>query len=137
MALATGKRTTSKGTRTIAATALVQTDGAALAYNRSQGIDAYLKQVHEATPMQMVEMERAGVAGAMQSAFKTASCVVSAAARKARSIWSSESRCWLAIAVRGSCSTGSAVVKQSTTSPLPWPQNAPSRGPLNRSASRS
>ena len=46
MALATGKRTTSKGTRTIAATALVQTDGATLAYNRSQGIDAYLKQVH-------------------------------------------------------------------------------------------
>ena len=64
MALATGKRTTSKGTRTIAATAIGQADGAALAYNRSQGIDAYLKQVHEATPMQMVEMERAGVAGA-------------------------------------------------------------------------
>ncbi len=34
-----------------------------LAYKRSQGVDAYLKQVHEATPVQMVEMERKGVAG--------------------------------------------------------------------------
>ena len=42
---------------------LSQTDGAALAYNRNQGIDAYLKQVHGATPMQMVEMERSGRCG--------------------------------------------------------------------------
>lgn len=34
-----------------------------LGYKRSQGVDAYLKQVHEATPVQMVEMERQGVAG--------------------------------------------------------------------------
>jgi putative toxin-antitoxin system antitoxin component (TIGR02293 family) len=34
-----------------------------LVYKRSQGVDAYLKQVHEATPVQMVEMERLGVAG--------------------------------------------------------------------------
>lgn len=34
-----------------------------LSYKRSQGVDAYLKQVHEATPMQMVEIERLGVAG--------------------------------------------------------------------------
>jgi len=37
--------------------------GVTLAYKRSQGVDAYLKQVHEATPVQMVEMERLGVAG--------------------------------------------------------------------------
>lgn len=37
--------------------------GLTLAYKRSQGVDAYLKQVHEATPEQMVEMERLGVAG--------------------------------------------------------------------------
>lgn len=36
---------------------------ALLSYKRSQGVDAYLKQVHEATPVQMVEIERLGVAG--------------------------------------------------------------------------
>ena len=34
------------------------------AYTRRMGVDAYLKQVHNATPMQIVEIERAGVAGA-------------------------------------------------------------------------
>ena len=34
------------------------------AYTRRMGVDAYLKQVHNATPMQMIEIERAGVAGA-------------------------------------------------------------------------
>ncbi|MGS0753661.1 antitoxin Xre/MbcA/ParS toxin-binding domain-containing protein [Roseateles sp. GG27B] len=33
------------------------------AYQRSQGVDAYLRQMHEATPMQMIEIERQGVAG--------------------------------------------------------------------------
>jgi putative toxin-antitoxin system antitoxin component (TIGR02293 family) len=79
------KRATGKGTKAIAATALgrasrsrkpvgelhpakvstpvTATSGLALAYKRNQGIDAYLKQVHEATPAQMVEIERQGVAG--------------------------------------------------------------------------
>jgi putative toxin-antitoxin system antitoxin component (TIGR02293 family) len=35
-----------------------------LAYTRRMGVDAYLKQVHNATPMQIIEIERAGVAGA-------------------------------------------------------------------------
>ena len=34
------------------------------AYTRRMGVDAYLKQVHNATPMQIVEIERAGVAAA-------------------------------------------------------------------------
>lgn len=34
------------------------------AYTRRMGIDAYLKQVHNATPMQIIEIERTGVAGA-------------------------------------------------------------------------
>lgn len=42
---------------------LLPTGGMTLIYKRSQGVDAYLKQVHEATPVQMVEMERLGVAG--------------------------------------------------------------------------
>lgn len=42
---------------------VVAASGVTLAYKRSQGVDAYLKQVHEATPVQMVEMERLGVAG--------------------------------------------------------------------------
>ncbi|RTL28309.1 MAG: DUF2384 domain-containing protein [Burkholderiales bacterium] len=42
---------------------VVATRGLTLAYKRSQGVDAYLKQVHEATPVQMVEIERLGVAG--------------------------------------------------------------------------
>lgn len=33
------------------------------AYQRSQGVDAYLRHMHEATPMQMIEIERQGVAG--------------------------------------------------------------------------
>ena len=33
-------------------------------YTRRKGVDAYLKQVHNATPMQIIEIERAGVAGA-------------------------------------------------------------------------
>ena len=33
------------------------------AYTRRMGVDAYLKQVHNATPMQIIEIERAGVAG--------------------------------------------------------------------------
>jgi putative toxin-antitoxin system antitoxin component (TIGR02293 family) len=37
--------------------------GVVLGYKSSLGVDAYLKQVHEATPVQMVEMERHGVAG--------------------------------------------------------------------------
>lgn len=37
--------------------------GVTLDYKRGQGVDAYLKQVHEATPVQMVQMERVGVAG--------------------------------------------------------------------------
>lgn len=79
------KRATTKGAKAIAATALgqtsrsrkpvgefhaaktsapvVATSGLTLAYKRSQGVDAYLKQVHEATPVQMVEIERLGVAG--------------------------------------------------------------------------
>lgn len=44
-------------------TALLPAAGVKLVYKRSQGVDAYLKQVHEATPVQMVEMERLGVAG--------------------------------------------------------------------------
>lgn len=43
--------------------ALLPATGVKLVYKRSQGVDAYLKQVHEATPVQMVEMERLGVAG--------------------------------------------------------------------------
>jgi putative toxin-antitoxin system antitoxin component (TIGR02293 family) len=35
-----------------------------LVYERSQGVDAYLQRVHDATPMQIVEIERQGVAGA-------------------------------------------------------------------------
>lgn len=74
------KRASSKSTKVLASTALGQTSrerkpiggprptkpsagGGALAYKRGQGVDAYLKQVHEATPVQMVEMERLGVAG--------------------------------------------------------------------------
>jgi putative toxin-antitoxin system antitoxin component (TIGR02293 family) len=79
------KRASGKGTKAMAATALSQTGrsrkptgefhpaktsspvvatrGLTLAYKRSQGVDAYLKQVHEATPVQMVEIERLGVAG--------------------------------------------------------------------------
>lgn len=38
-------------------------DAPALVYQSSQGVDAYLQQVREATPMQMVEIERQGVAG--------------------------------------------------------------------------
>ncbi len=38
--------------------------GKMLAYTRRMGIDAYLKQVNNATPMQIIEIERAGVAGA-------------------------------------------------------------------------
>jgi hypothetical protein len=34
------------------------------AYTRRMGVDAYLKQVYNATPMQIVEIERTGVAGA-------------------------------------------------------------------------
>ena len=34
------------------------------AYTRRMGVDAYLKQVHNATPMQIIEIERTGVAGA-------------------------------------------------------------------------
>lgn len=33
------------------------------AYTRALGVDAYLRQVHDATPMEMVEIERQGVAG--------------------------------------------------------------------------
>lgn len=33
-------------------------------YTRRMGVDAYLKQVRNATPMQIIEIERAGVAGA-------------------------------------------------------------------------
>lgn len=44
-------------------TPLLPTAEVKLVYKRSQGVDAYLKQVHEATPVQMVEMERLGVAG--------------------------------------------------------------------------
>lgn len=79
------KRATSKSTKAMAATTLSQTgrsrkptgefhpaktsspvvatSGLTLAYKRSQGVDAYLKQVHDATPVQMVEIERQGVAG--------------------------------------------------------------------------
>lgn len=80
------KRASVKRTKAIAASALSQTSrprepvksfhssksaepvmvakGVVLSYKRSQGVDAYLKQVHEATPVEMVEMERSGVAGA-------------------------------------------------------------------------
>ncbi|MEX8518569.1 MAG: antitoxin Xre/MbcA/ParS toxin-binding domain-containing protein [Leptothrix sp. (in: b-proteobacteria)] len=37
---------------------------AGLVYERSRGVDVYLQQVHDATPMQIVEIERQGVAGA-------------------------------------------------------------------------
>lgn len=79
------KRVSSKGAKAIATSAISTTSrarkpagefhpvktsstvttssGVVLGYKRSQGIDAYLKQVHEATPVQMVEMERHGVAG--------------------------------------------------------------------------
>lgn len=79
------KRASAKRTKAIAASALSQTSrprekvkdfhpsktaqpvvvakGVFLPYKRSQGVDAYLKQVHEATPVEMVEMERLGVAG--------------------------------------------------------------------------
>ena len=40
------------------------TPGQLPAYTRRMGVDAYLKQVHNATPMQIIEIERAGVAGA-------------------------------------------------------------------------
>ncbi len=40
------------------------TPGHMPAYTRRMGVDAYLKQVHNATPMQIIEIERAGVAGA-------------------------------------------------------------------------
>ncbi len=82
---AAAKRISGKGVKTIAATGLSPTSrarqpsgefrpvktsapvtaggGVLLGYKRSQGVDAYLKQVHEATPVQMVEMERHGVAG--------------------------------------------------------------------------
>lgn len=33
-------------------------------YNRRDGVDAYLKEMHEATPLEMVEIERIGVPGA-------------------------------------------------------------------------
>ena len=48
-------RLASEGAKSEAAVALV--------YSRHQGVDAFLKQVHEATPMQIVEIERQGVAG--------------------------------------------------------------------------
>lgn len=79
------KRATRKSTKAMAATApgqtgrsrkptgdfhtaktsspVATTSGLTLAYKRSQGVDAYLKQVHDATPVQMVEIERLGVAG--------------------------------------------------------------------------
>ena len=52
---APSRRLASEGAKSEAAVALV--------YSRHQGVDAFLKQVHEATPMQIVEIERQGVAG--------------------------------------------------------------------------
>lgn len=40
------------------------TPGHMPAYTRRMGVDAYLKQVHNATPLQIIEIERTGVAGA-------------------------------------------------------------------------
>lgn len=73
------KRASSKRAKAIAAAGVSQTTrarkasgdlspfvaarGVTLDYKRGQGVDAYLKQVHEATPVQMVQMERVGVAG--------------------------------------------------------------------------
>ncbi|MFT4103639.1 MAG: DUF2384 domain-containing protein [Burkholderiaceae bacterium] len=42
---------------------LATEDTPAPVYQSSQGVDAYLQQVREATPMQMVEIERQGIAG--------------------------------------------------------------------------
>jgi putative toxin-antitoxin system antitoxin component (TIGR02293 family) len=57
-----GKLRSTKTTKTMTSVAAAAS-GVALAYKRSQGVDAYLKKVHEATPVQRVEMERHGVAG--------------------------------------------------------------------------
>lgn len=38
--------------------------GQVVRYSRREGIDAYLKEMHEATPLEMVEIERIGVPGA-------------------------------------------------------------------------
>lgn len=79
------KRVSSKGAKAIATSAISTTSrgrkpagefrpvktsstvatssGVVLGYKSSLGVDAYLKQVHEATPVQMVEIERHGVAG--------------------------------------------------------------------------
>lgn len=80
-----GKRTTGKSAKSVATTALSQTSrahkpladaplkktstpavatrGMVLAYKRSLGVDAYVREVNEATPVKRVEMERQGVAG--------------------------------------------------------------------------
>lgn len=81
-----GKRATGKSAKSVAtAAALSQTSrshkpladaplkktstpavaarGMVLAYKRSLGVDAYIREVNEATPVKRVEMERQGVAG--------------------------------------------------------------------------
>lgn len=55
-----GKRTTSKSAKSVATAAA---SGMVLAYKRSLGVDAYIREVNEATPVKRVEMERQGVAG--------------------------------------------------------------------------
>lgn len=61
-AVSSGKPAISKAAKAIVAAGHTGMD-IVPAYTRSLGVDAYLEQVHEATPMQIVEIERRGVEG--------------------------------------------------------------------------
>lgn len=48
-------------------TVAVDANASTLTYNPRLGVDAFLRQVHDATPLQIIEIERQGVAGSFIS----------------------------------------------------------------------